>query len=174
MKNLPKDVVELITNKLSPKTFFNFYKSEIGLKNDIWVRRIEKDFGILLRGKNKYTFRNYKVNPKQSYLNLFVKTSTAVEQITRIVLDSLGEVFLKFMRNDYKETVYDFFFNYLLEMLNEIDTIYENNIHVEARYYFSEFTEWKDFFPVSGSSDAYDIEDIIEKYSQEIFLKIDF
>ena len=46
MDKLPKDVVELITNRLTPREFFNYCKSETGRefceRREIWLRRIEK------------------------------------------------------------------------------------------------------------------------------------
>ena len=43
MDKLPKDVVELITNELTPREFFNYCKSEVGqefcAKKEIWLRR---------------------------------------------------------------------------------------------------------------------------------------
>ena len=103
MNKLPKDVVELITNKLTPGEFFNYCKSEVGqefcTKKEIWLRRIEKDFGVLLRGRNKdFLLLDHRVkeNPKKEYLELFTSTSETAEEIVNRILQRLGNKFLNF------------------------------------------------------------------------------
>ena len=99
MNKLPKDVVELITNKLTPREFFNYCKSEAGKefceRKEIWLRRIQKDFGFLLEGRNKdRILANHKTDPKISYLELFLNTSQAAEELKEKVLQNIGNPFL--------------------------------------------------------------------------------
>ena len=152
MDTLPKDVVELITNKLTPREFFNYCKSEIGQqfcsRKEIWARRIEKDFGFLLRGRNKdLLLLNYQIDPKLAYLSLFTKTSFAAETIKANILKILGVPFTKLMREDYPSMLYEFFFAYLLEMINELNTSNINNIYFLSNTYLWEHREWQNFLP---------------------------
>ena len=131
MNKLPKDVVELITNKLTAREFFNYCKSETGQefceRKEIWLRRIQKDFGFLLEGRNKdRILANHKVDPKKSYLQLFLHTSQAAEELKEKVLENIGDDFQEFMKDNYEEKLYDFFFNYLLKMINIL--------HISAGY----------------------------------------
>ena len=111
MDKLPKDVVELITNKLTPREFFNYCKSETGQefcsRKEIWLRRIEKDFGFLIQGINKdIILSDYKIDPKKTYLELFVKTSTAAEKIKNNIIRNIRkDFFARFIRDNYIENL---------------------------------------------------------------------
>ena len=165
MDKLPKDVIELIINKLTPREFFNYCKSETGQefcsRKEVWLRRIQKDFGILLKGKNKdIIFSDYKTDPKKVYLELFVKTSAAAEKIKRNILERIGQYFLEnFTKGDYAENLYNFFFTYLLRMLNHIDIQDGDQDDSDdeesssergdtAYSYFMDFDEWKKYLPL--------------------------
>ncbi len=195
MDKLPKDVVELITNKLitnklitnklitnklTPREFFNYCKTETGqqfcLKKEIWLRRIQKDFGFMLEEKNgDKLLLNYQAEPKQAYLNLFIITSAASEEITGKILQHLGKDFLKFMKDDYEENLYEFFFNYLLTMLIEIDVDDKYDTSGGAVYdQLFASPEWQYFLPklyVSELSDfmTEEIGKVMEKYATKIF-----
>ena len=186
MNKLPKDVVELITNKLTPREFFNYCKSEEARefceRKDIWLRRIQKDFGFLLEGKNKdIFFPDFTIDPKKSYLELFIKTSSAAEEIKDNILQNIGKYFLlNFTKDNYIGNVYNFFFNYLLRMLNHIDVDLEDDddenyeeVGDQVIRYFWDFDEWKKYLPVyhSNMSDMWseEIVDVLAKYAIEIF-----
>ena len=148
MDKIPKDVVELITNKLTPREFFNYCKSDVGQefceRKEIWLRRIYKDFGFLLKGRNKdFLLLDYLVteNPKKEYLELFSSTSEMAEEIVEKILQRFGNKFLKFLKEDYKETLYKFLFDYLLKMINEIDGSPMRDQYAGAfRYFLRIFT----------------------------------
>ena len=175
MEKIPKDVVELITNKLTPKEFFNYCKSETGQefcsRKEIWLRRIEKDFGFLNDNIKSVVLADYKVDPKRSYLDFFVKTSEAAEEITSNILKHFGERFLKhFMRSGYPEYMYEFFFD--LKIINESYKIDGNN-QQDLKYLVKEFlwsdNEWQDILPnIFAPAEEYGIEGFGELWSQEI------
>ena len=182
MNKLPKDVVELITNKLSPREFFHYCKSdeaqEFCARKEIWLRRIQKDFGFLLEGKNKDKLLiDYRHDPQRVYLNIFIKTSTAAEQILEKILENLGDKFLKFMREDYKTNLYDFLFNYLLKMVNELHTLeeeYKIDTASITREYVFENRNWEEYLPSMYRSELYEfwddeIANTAEKYAILMF-----
>ena len=179
MEKLPKDVVELITNKLTPREFFNYCKSDTGKefceKKEIWLRRIQKDFGFLLEGNNKdFLLVNYETDPKQAYLDLFSKTSRAAEQITEKILESLGKDFLNFLRDDYEKTMYELFFNYLLKMVNVLDILHTNCVYYLAYEYAGENSDWQKYLPELYNVKLFDfwydeIGKIAGEYSAKIF-----
>ena len=180
MDKLPKDVVELITNKLTPREFFNYCKSETGQefcsRKEIWLRRIEKDFGFLIQGINKdIILSDYKIDPKKTYLELFVKTSTAAEKIKNNIIQNIRkDFFATFIRDNYIENLYEFFFTYLLRMLNHIKFYKDfDEIADEVYLYFRDFDDWKNYLPVYNSyiSDMWneEIEDVAWKYAVAIF-----
>ena len=182
MDKLPKDVVELITNRLTPREFFNYCKSETGQefcsRKDIWLRRIEKDFGFLLEGKNKdFLLRNYKNDSKKTYLELFMKTSWAAEEIKNNILQNIEHYFLtNFTKENYPETLYNFFFSYLLRMLNHIDLENDDDEDSEDEdqvyMYFWSFDEWKKYIPFNNEmTDMWNeqIGSVIANYATEFF-----
>ena len=177
-----KDVIELITNKLTPRQFFHYCKSdeaqEFCSKKEIWLRRIEKDFGFLLEGKNKDKLLfGYRDDPKRVYLNIFITTSTAAEQILEKILENLGNTFLKFMRDDYKTNLYDFLFNYLLKMVNELHILeeeYKNDTASIAREYVAKNRNWEEYLPSMYTSELHEfwddeIANTAEKYAISMF-----
>ena len=180
MDTLPKDVVELITNKLTPREFFNYCKSETGQqfcsRKEIWLRRIQKDFGFLLQGRNKdFLLRNYQTDPKQAYLSLFTKTSFAAETIKANILKILGIPFTKLMRDDYPSMLYEFFFDYLLKMINELDTTHIDDVDLLSNRYLWEHREWKIFLPGMFGEEIrhtwnIEIGDVIYGYVEQIFI----
>jgi hypothetical protein len=130
MENVPKDVVELITNKLSPDEFLNYCKSKMGKKfcnnKDIWTRRIKKDFGVLLESRNNdKLLADRKSDPKKAYLDLFSKVSKAAETMVDEVYHRLGENFTKFLKKKYKAHLYQNYFDFLVNIISKIDS---NNI----------------------------------------------
>jgi hypothetical protein len=183
MDKLPKDVVELITNKLSPREFFNYCKSDVGqkfcLKREIWLRRIDKDFGSLLEGKNaEQIFPNYKNDPNKSYLELFLKTSRAAEEIKEKFLYNLGSDFVEFIGDKYRQSLFDFFFTYLLKMLNVLEiskAFFIRNISIEAsEYVWDVDRDWKKYLPKLYNSQLGDFWDeemgnSVKKYALEVF-----
>ena len=182
MNKLPKDVVELITNKLTPREFFNYCKSETGQefcsRKDIWLRRIQKDFGFLLEGRNKdLILVNYQVDSKRSYLELFSHTSQAVEEIQEKVLAHIGKDFQQFLKEDYINTLYNFLFQYLLRMINSLDiskTTDDEQIYYLCSEYTWENEDYLKYLPQMYSSDVKhfwneEIQPILAKYAIEIF-----
>ena len=184
MDKLPKDVVELITNELSPREFFNYCKSETGQKfcarKDIWLRRIQKDFGFLLEGRNKDRILvNYATDPKESYLELFLKTSRTAEYIKEKVLEHIGEDFQQFLKEDYKDKLYNFLFQYSLKMINslnmsDISGKINENLHYLTGEYVWENEDYLKYLPQMYSSDVKhfwneEIQFVLERYAIEIF-----
>ena len=180
MNTLPKDVIELITNKLTPREFFNYCKSETGQqfcsRKEIWVRRIENDFGFLLRGRNKdLLLLNYQIDPKQAYLSLFTKTSFAAEAIKANILKILGVPFTKLMREDYPSMLYEFFFHYLLKMINELDTTHIENVYILSNNYLWKHREWLHLLPekmfggIMSQMWNAEIGDVAYNYVNEVF-----
>ena len=180
MDTLPKDVVELITNKLTPREFFNYCKSETGQqfcsRKEIWLRRIQKDFGFLLQGRNKdLLLRNYQIDPKQAYLSLFTKTSFAAETIKANILKILGVPFTNLMKDAYPSTLYEFFFDYLLKMVDELDTTHIDDVDLLSNRYLWENREWKNFLPGMFGEEIrhtwnIEIGDVIYGYVEQIFI----
>ena len=109
MEKVPKDVIEKITNELSPRDFINFCNSDTNKtfceRKDIWDRRLKKDFGFLL-SRLQYT-----ENTRNTYLSLFLKTSKATEKLIEAVK--------KYLKNYDYNTLYDLFFNLLIESLKQ-------------------------------------------------------
>ena len=182
MDTLPKDVTELITNKLTPREFLNYCKSETGKefcsRKEIWARRIEKDFGFLLQGRNKHLLLlNYETDPKQAYLSLFTKTSKAAETIKDNILEILGIPFIKLMKNDYPSMLYEFFFDYLLKMINVLDTSDIDDVDLLSNEYLWQHREWQNFLPekMFGGEISHmwnrAIGDVIYDYVDEVFLR---
>ena len=184
MNKLPKDVVELITNKLTPRDFINYCKSERGQefcsKKEIWLKRIQKDFGFLLEGKNKdFLLSNYQIDPKQAYLNLFISTSSATEEITSNILLLIGNDFLKLLKDSYEENLYNFFFQYMLKMINRIilpqEEDEEFDISTVTNDYFWDHSGWDKYLPLRYHLDLFDtlnreMSDVLSKYAVAIFL----
>ena len=180
METVPKDVVELITNKLSPEEFLNYCKSEVGKKfcanNDIWARRIQKDFGNLLQGRNKdKLFVERKSDPKKAYLEFFTKTSKAAEELADTIYHYMGEKFTKFLKKKYKLHLYQNYFDFLIKMVNEIDVDnFESSISIytgENQY------DLMNFLPniLEGDDQYYrlileDLESIIHIYACKYFV----
>ena len=153
MNKLPKDVIELITNKLTPRDFFNYCESDAGqefcAKKEVWIRRIQKDFGFLLEGKNKHLLLvNYETDPKQAYFSLFTKTSNAAETIKVNILEVLGRPFVKLMKDNYPLLLNEFFFNYLLKMINQLDTSNIQDMERQTNIYFWKYSNWQIVLPV--------------------------
>ena len=189
MNKLPKDVVELITNKLIPREFFNYCKSETGqefcARKEIWLRRIHKDFGFLLEGKNgNRILLEYTADPKKSYLELFLKTARSAEEIQEKVLEHIGKVFQQFLKEDYNEKLYNFLFQYLLKMIDVLDIsknddtdIYymnDNEIYYMTSEYTWENVEYFNYLPKMYDADVNhfwneEIQPVIAKYAIEIF-----
>ena len=181
MDKLPKDVVELITNKLTPREFFNYCKSETGQefceRREIWLRRIHKDFGFLLEGKNgNRILLEYIADPKQSYLELFLKTSRVAEEIQEKVLEHIGKDFQQFLKEDYNDKLYNFLFQYLLKMINSFDISKSND---EDIYYLTQEYAWENedylkYLPQMYAADVKHFwfeeeQSIRAKYAIEIF-----
>ena len=188
MNELPKDVVELITNKLTPREFFNYCKSEVGQefcsRREVWLRRIEKDFGFLLKGGNaERILVNYKTDPKKSYLELFLKTSLAAEEIKENILYNLGSEFVELVGDKYRQNLFDFFFNYLLKMLNVLEisnVFFIRNIKLAASdYVWDVDRDWKKYLPKLYNTqlgDFWDEEmgDSVSKFALEVFQPPDY
>ena len=178
METVPKDVVELITNKLSPEEFLNYCKSEIGKKfcanNDIWARRIQKDFGNLLQGRNKdKLFVERKSDPKKAYLEFFTKTSKAAEELSDTIYHYMGEKFTKFLKKKYKLHLYQNYFDFLIKIVNEIDI---DNFESPIEYTRKNRYDLMNFLPnILEGDDTYyriileDLEGVIHIYVTEIF-----
>ena len=153
METVPKDVVELITNKLSAKDFLNYCASETGKQfcsnKGIWSRRIQKDFGFLLQGRNnKYLLVGRETDPRQAYLDLFTNTSKTAENLVVEILGGLGQHFAKFLKDEYKEELYTIFFNFLLKMINEIEPESEDEIEDYAiEYFWDHRRQWQTLLP---------------------------
>ena len=183
MDKVPKDVVELITNKLTPREFFNYCKSETGqefcARKEIWLRRIQKDFGLLLEGRNKdRILANHKTDPKKSYLELFLHTSQAAEELKEKVLQNIGNPFLRFVKDEYWEVIFDFFFDYLLEMINVLEIATgdtDNSIRVLAQgYSWQSPRKWHAYLPKLYNTELSDfweeeIGEVLANYAIEIF-----
>ena len=182
MDKLPKDVVELITNKLTPREFFNYCKSEMGQefcsRKEIWLRRIQKDFGFLLEGRNKdLVLPDYSIDPKRSYIELFLHTSRATEEIQEKVLAHIGPDFQQFLKEGYINTLYNFLFQYLLKMINSLDI--SDKINDQDIFYLSNEYAWENedylkYLPQMYSSDVKhfwngEIQPLLAKYAIETF-----
>ena len=119
MEKLPKDVVELITNKLSPKDFLSYCNSEIGehfcINKGIWLRRLQKDFGPFLK-KSEYS-----ENPRYVYLQLIGRIAIVAENITNIIMKDFGIKVSRFFPKDYTEYLEKFSVKYLMNLLNLFD-----------------------------------------------------
>ena len=182
MDKIPKDVVELITNKLTPREFFNYCKSETGQefceRKEIWLRRIRKDFGFLLEGKNgNRILPEYTADPKQSYLELFLKTARVTEEIQEKALEHIGKDFQQFLKEDYNEKLYNFLFQYLLKMINVLDiskTTNDEQIYYLSGEYAWENVEYLKYLPQMYSADvkhfwSEEIQELLAIYAIEIF-----
>ena len=135
----------------------------------------------MLEGRNKdLILPDYQVDPKRSYLELFLRTSQAAEAITSNIIETLGNAFRKFIVKDYDENLYNFFFKYLLKMINvmvlpqeEGDEEFE--IRTSAKEYFWEHSSWDKYLPILYHTELADmfneeIGDVLSEYAATIFL----
>jgi hypothetical protein len=118
MENLPKDVKEIITKDLTPWEFVQFCTSETDKtfcsKNDVWVRRMKKDFDFLVP-----YFSDLSYNAKNRYLEIFHKISKNSERLSKAVLDTYGDFQVNF-RDEFKYSLYINFYNYSINSLKNI------------------------------------------------------
>ena len=186
METVPKDVVELITNKLSAKDFLNYCASETGKQfcsnKGIWSRRIQKDFGFLLQGRNnKYLLVGRETDPRQAYLDLFTNTSKTAENLVEEILGGLGQHFAKFLKDEYREELYMVFFNFLLKMLNEIKPKSDNDVAAYALDYFWDHRQWRTLLPylyqearIGNRIWSDEIGGLVMSYATEVFRSAKF
>jgi hypothetical protein len=128
METLPKDLVNKLTEELSPQDLISFCKSQLhpNVKrvcnsNDFWKQRFFKDFSFLIR-----YFPNLEINAKQIYIQLFSKISKKAEEIVEIVLDAF-EDFKRFLTKEYKDILYNHFYNSILNSIKELIDRSEDN-----------------------------------------------
>lgn len=145
LSNLPKDIIEKITNELSPSDLINFCSSKIDGKveamfnsNDFWLRRIKKDgFDKMLSN-----MRNMKENAEKRYLDLLSKILERVEEITDNIMNLYGD-FKKFLIVNYRETIYKVCYEYTIQCLNYcITSSQDSNINSidDLNDYITNFT----------------------------------
>lgn len=126
MDILPKDLIEKVTNELSPIDLITYCKSnikntkikEVCNSNDFWYRRFQRDFPSLLSAEY---FDNGKLQKesKRIYLKIFSIISKLTEDSVDKILESLGENFLRFMLVEkYKKELYLKLFNTYFEAFN--------------------------------------------------------
>jgi hypothetical protein len=118
METLPKDLVNKLTEELSSQDLISFCASstEVNIKkvcnnNDFWLRRFKKDFAPFVK-----QFPDLAINPKQRYLGLFSRISREAEDLTKTVLKLYGD-FERFLTQEYKVELYNYFYNHILEIL---------------------------------------------------------
>ena len=125
---IPRDVIEMMTNNLSPQDLINMCVSDarpdfkyLCDSNDFWVRRWEKDFKFLMSS----SFYN-KTDTKNKYLQLFAAISKGAEKMVKIILEQFGD-FSKFLNKEYRETLYNFFYK---QILNTLYSLLKSNIEI--------------------------------------------
>ena len=177
METLPKDMIEYMTNQLSPPDLILFCASEVrpNVKqicddNDFWIRRWNKDFEYL-----KYEIPNYLQNPKQSYLALFSKISEGAEE--------LSDLFLKLNTNlltiDNKKQLYNYFFQHISKILpsifSELEGMKPKNLaewYIEFATDIDEMDNFKNSFPTLTNINNKIILNVISLPLSKIILKI--
>lgn len=119
ISNLPKDMINKLTEELSPNELINFCASkssknlvEICNSREFWLRRFQKDFGFLLP-----FYPEIALDPKKDYLLLFSKISQVVEKSTQNVLNLYGDYVKQFLQKEYKNMVYQYFYNLIFVLL---------------------------------------------------------
>lgn len=130
---LPKDVSEVMANNLTPQDLVNLCSSEtrpdfkrLCDNNDFWTRRWKKDFSVLINSP----FYN-KSDARNRYLQLFSNISQGAEEVVSLIFNNFGD-FSKFLHKEYKDTLYLYFYNRILYILNvtsrlDIDEEYFHN-----------------------------------------------
>lgn len=111
IEKIPKDVVEKITNELTSQDFVKFCQNDYAVckSNDVFYRRIQKDFPFLLN-----YFDDLSTNSKQIYLKTFSTFSQTAEYLVAQIMNSYGN-FAKQLNSDYEKNMYLFIFNILIE-----------------------------------------------------------
>jgi len=115
---------------------------------DFWLRRFQKDFPFL------YQYIDRSKNIKKMYLQVFSKISKQAEATTKDFLEEFGG-FTKYLNAEYKKDLYDFSYQYVLNVLQHVlkykeggkfdeDFIIEYTYELGVRKFFK-------FFPPSRS-----------------------
>ena len=132
MEIIPKDVVEKITNELSPQDFINYcrsMKSSVCKSNEVFFRRMQRDFPFM-------NFSSSRNDAKKVYLKIFSEFSEIAEKVTKITLDANGESFSKYLTLEYKKDLYLFYYRAILNTINDlIRTSNRNNKDEQFEYF---------------------------------------
>jgi hypothetical protein len=125
MNKLPKDMVEKISSELNPGELINFCAGaslnenvkRVCNSDEFWIVRLKRDFSYLFS-----LFPSLKVNPKNKYLELFSKLSKISEDLSEKVFESFGS-FKKYVTAEYKKDLYNYFYNYILDIIKYITDV---------------------------------------------------
>ena len=158
MNTLPKDMVGKLIDELSPQDFISFCSSNVDPNvtrichmDEIWVRRLQRDFQLLV-----IKFPNIIRMPKTVYLKLFTDISKLAETFTKKVLRGYGKV-RKFLSSEFNNFLYTEFYNISLDVL-------KNALHENA---------WENFKDLHYNSFQDYVSDSVEESFRENYV-IDF
>ena len=142
METLPKDIQEKILNELNPGDFVKLYKDNeksnlikerIIQDDEIWFRRFHKDYPFLVPHLRR-ALEKEEESYKDLYLNIFNRIHKANENIyENLVHWCIGEYFLQFLTEEYKKNLFNFFTEYLI---NLIPYVFENAEEYTADWIF--------------------------------------
>ena len=151
VKQIPRDVIEMMTNNLSPQDLINMCASDarpdfkyLCDSNDFWIRRWEKDFKFFMSS----SFYN-KTDAKNKYLQMFAAISKGSEGMVKSIFEQFGD-FGKFLNKEYKDTLYNFFYK---QILNTLYSLLMSNIEISEDEIYEipfggvDFKEFKKILP---------------------------
>ena len=148
MEAFPKDVQEKILNELSPEDFVrlcgkkgDILSEKICNDNEVWFRRLHKDFGFLSDLDYLSKRMNQSTNYKNLYLQVFSEFSKAIENIHDNIIKALGDGFMRFINKEYFSTelskvLRDIVMEYLLGNISDTTILgkISDNSHVDALF----------------------------------------
>ena len=136
IETIPKDVVEKITNELSPGDFVNFCSNNYSMcnSNEVYFRRMQKDFPFLIQ-----YYPDINKRAKNIYLEIFSGISRVAEESVNLLLNNLGEL-SKYFQKSFREDIYSFFFNQTVEVLKS-SLIYSREKNVNEQRLFSRLVD---------------------------------
>ena len=123
METLPKDIVEYITNKLSPQDFLAFSISypDVYRSKEIFIRRIQKDFPYLIKQE---------INSREKYIRIFYKFHNVSNELCFEILETYGEV-QKYLTMEYKKDIsvalYEIFTKGFSVFYKSVENLIEEN-----------------------------------------------
>jgi hypothetical protein len=140
---LPRDVSEYMSRDLSPQDIINLCASDArpDQNNEFWIRRWNKDFNFLIDSD----FYN-KDDAKNRYLQLFAAISKGAEKMANSVILEFGD-FGKYLNKEYKDSLYKFFYDNILNLLNQLKEKKDKDVLIDQRFGGVNLKNFKQYIP---------------------------